>query len=269
MRRLMLATTGVAVLAGSLVLAEPLVGAATLKPGTPTKVKAVVVNHVNAPLQTGSVKVTWTAPKVVKGKTAKATWYFVQCGSVKATTTKTTVVLKNVAKAPKTVQCTVQAKAAKVSGKPVKANAVSVYTAQGVLVLGLNPDWTTKLGAPAVAWEGAMLLPTSDDIETSNAKTISSYGTVAINGAVLKNISVTEDATSTADTPVINVTGVDSTGATVTIGQARDLNTTTFTFTLYAPTDTASVAWYQAHGVSFATSSEVIGAFTAFGKAEL
>ena len=269
MRRIALMAGGVAVLAASFVLVEPMVGAATLKPGVPTKVKAAVVNHTYVPVQTGAVKVTWTAPKVVKGKTAKATSYFVQCGSVKATTTKTSVVLKNVAKAPKAVTCTVQAKAGKVSNKPVKANAVTVYTGKGAFVMALVPNLSAKVTSPGLNNAGAFLLPTAEDLDTTNALTIGSYGTLTIKGAALKNVTVAEDAASTNDNPIINVTATTAAGKTITVGQARDLNANNFMFTLYAPTDADSVAWYAAQGVTFTTSGQAIGAFTALGASEL
>ena len=156
------------------------------------------------------------------------------------------------------LHCTVTAKAGKVVGRSVKTGIVLAYQALGALVLNnFSSNVTPGATAPALFAAGTAILPMSDDIYTSSANSIGSYGTLTFNGGVLKNVSITPDANGTNANPMFDISGTNGQGATVSVGIAQNLDQTTGFFQLTAPTDTTSLAWFTAQGITFTSAGQV------------
>jgi hypothetical protein len=167
--------------------------AAALKPGAPTAVKA-------APTATGTAVVTWKAPVVKKGKTAKATSYTVVCGTGKVTTkaTHATVTVLKVG-AKDGVTCKVTPLAGKLAGKAASSSAFTAYKQMATATFTLTGAAATSLGsklgakAPAVfnASTLTITLPVVSVTTTTTANdTLGMAGALIVAGVPVPQITV-------------------------------------------------------------------------------
>jgi hypothetical protein len=211
MRRTAALVSAVALVATGVALATP-AGAAALKPGVPTAVKAV-------PASNGTVLVTWKAPAVKKGKTAKATTFAVVCTGAKKVTVKTTTARVTLVKIgfKNGVVCTVSGVAGKAVGKAGRSNSFTAYRTIAVAKFTLDPTvataFGTKLGALAPGtFSGktrTITLPVVNVIPKPSQPddNLVLAGALTIGGISMPNIQIVPNPAYTDDVPIYDVQG--------------------------------------------------------------
>ena len=220
MRRTAALFAAVALVATGVAVAAP-AGAAALKPGVPTAIKAV-------PTAKGTVNLTWKAPVVKKGKAAKATSYTVVCTAAKKVTVKAakaTVTLiklsdKNYTGYRENTVCTVTAVAGKAVGKSVKSKPFTAYyrlmTAKFTLVGDAIAKYGPHLAVTAPAATNATAHTISFPIVNSLANpsafddTAVLAGNLVVSGAPANKMVIVADPSGTADVPVYSLRGYAS-----------------------------------------------------------
>jgi hypothetical protein len=220
MRRTAALVAAVGLLATGVAIAAP-AGAAALKPGVPTAVKAV-------PTAKGTVNLTWKAPAVKKGKTAKATSYTVVCTGTKKVTVKTTkasVVIvslkdKKYVGYKENVVCTVSAVAGKAVGKAAKSAAFTAYYKLMAATFTLQGDAVTKYGskltvkAPATnnTKTHTLSFPIVNSVANPSSWDDSAVlaGWLIVSGAPANKMTLVADPAGDSDHPIYDLQGYAS-----------------------------------------------------------
>jgi hypothetical protein len=258
----------VALVATGVALAAP-AGAVVLKPGVPTAVKAV-------PTSKGTATLTWKAPVVKKGKSAKATSYTVVCTGAKKVTVKTTKATVTILKVgfKDNVSCLVTAVAGKAVGKAAKSNAFTAYktlaTARFTLVGAAATSLGSKLGVKAPAtFNKAKLTITlpvvnilKDANPAANDDDLILAGALIVAGVPMPNIKIVPDAAfNSTDVPSYDLIGKTSIG-TIPVLTLKHIvvNPTTGvdTFDVYLTSNPQVVQLLKALGIT-AAAGELLG----------
>jgi len=267
MRRSAALVSAVALVAAGVALAAPANAAAPLKPGAPTSVKAVPTNK-------GTAVVTWKAPVVKKGKTAKATAYTVACTGAAKLTVKTTKATVTIVKSSDkmgyrdNVVCSVSAVAGKAIGAAGKSAGFTAYSQKATATFTLTGAGATSLGsklgvkAPATFNKSTLTitLPVTGIQSVANpSDTLYMAGALIVAGVPMPSISVVPDATTTSTVKVEDLVGKTSIG-TIPVLQLTNFQTVgmTTTFNVSLTSNPQVVGLLSALGIT-ATAGEALG----------
>ena len=221
MRRTITVLAASAFVLGGVAVAAPAANAAkVLKPGAVTAIKVAAKTN-------GTATLTWKAPVVKKGKTAKATSYVVACPGQKKVTVKITKAVTKTTASQATIQCTVTAYAGKYAGPAAKSAKFAAIHIYGYTKLTLAPAIAAALNGKIGVQAPGTLTANADGSATlkfpittssdaaSQADAWGHAGALVINGTTpagnlaipATKLTVVEDPNYTFDVPKFDIVG--------------------------------------------------------------